>query len=132
MHISSDHLSKKILIVDDSRVSRMIIRAHVKQSHPEWTIVEADSGDRAVEMADLEMPDYCTMDINMPGMLGTDAAEIIQRKYPAMRIAIFSGNIQQASRVRSTLLGSTFIAKPVTAKSIDKAFKFFLYGLTDV
>lgn len=109
----------------------MIIRAHVKHSHPEWTIVEADSGDRAVEIADLEMPDYCTMDINMPGMLGTDAAEIIQRKYPAMRIAIFSGNIQQASRVRSTLLGSTFIAKPVTQKSIDKAFNFFLYGLTD-
>ena len=120
--------AKKILIVDDSKVSRMVIKAHVKQMHPDWDVLEADSGDKALIVADQEAPDYCTMDITMPGILGTDAAEQILKKHPSMRIVIFSANIQQTHQERAQSIQTLFVAKPVTGKSIEKAFNYFLSG----
>ncbi|MFZ6673813.1 response regulator transcription factor [Undibacterium sp. Xuan67W] len=124
--MSQAHPTKKLMIVDDSKVSRMVIRAHIKAQHEDWEIIEAISGDDAILLADKENPDFCTMDINMPGMLGTDAAELILTKHPAIRIVIFSANIQETFKNRASNLGATFVAKPVTEKSIAQALTHFL------
>lgn len=119
---------KKLLIVDDSRVSRMIIRAHMLAQHPGWTITEAASGTDAIALVEQDVPDYCTMDINMPGISGTDAAEAILAKYPAVRMVLFSANIQESSHIRANALGIIFVAKPVTEKSIAQALAHFTGG----
>ncbi|MFZ6646802.1 response regulator transcription factor [Undibacterium sp. TJN25] len=123
--MASENSIKKLLIVDDSKVSRMVIRAHIKAVHPEWEILEATNGNDAIVAADNQRPDYCTMDINMPGILGTDAAEQILQKHPAMRIVIFSANIQESFQMRSNAVGAVFVAKPVTEKSIAHALDHF-------
>lgn len=117
--------TKILLIVDDSRVSRMMIRTLVLAQQPQWIIIEAASGDEALEIVDRDTPNYCTMDINMPGLIGTDAAEQILVKHPGIRIAIFSANIQEAQQVRAAALGAHFIAKPVTEKTVAQALDFF-------
>lgn len=117
---------KKILIVDDSKVSRMVIRAHIKAVHPDWEFLEAGTGEDAIKVVNEQQPDYCTMDINMPGMLGTDAAEQILQSHPAIRIVIFSANVQDTMQSRATSLGSIFVAKPVTEKSIGIALNYFM------
>ena len=117
--------AKILLIVDDSRVSRMMIRTLVLAQQPQWIIIEAASGNEALEIVDRDTPNYCTMDINMPGLIGTDAAEQILAKYPGIRIAIFSANIQEAQQVRAAALGVHFIAKPVTKKTVAQALDFF-------
>jgi len=117
--------SPRLLIVDDSRVSRMMIRAFVLDKQPDWHITEAISGDAAIAMVDQQSFDYCTMDINMPGTLGIAASEQILEKFPAMRIVIFSANIQECLRSRAAELGAHFVAKPVTEKSVGQAITFF-------
>jgi len=114
-----------LLIVDDSRVSRMIIRAHILDKFPQWSITEAASGDSALDLAKTNSFDFCTMDINMPGMLGTDAAEQLLTLYPHMRVAIFSANVQDSFRSRAADLGAQFVAKPVTEKSVQQALTYF-------
>ncbi len=116
---------KKLLIVDDSKVSRMVIRAHVKAVQPDWEFMEAATGEEALKIVDEAKPDFCTMDINMPGMLGTDAAEQILEKHPHMRIAIFSANVQDTMQTRANSIGSIFVAKPVTEKSIAIVLNYF-------
>lgn len=116
---------KKLLIVDDSKVSRMLIRSHILAKHPDWVISEAACGEDAVALVDNDHQDYCTMDINMPGMLGTDAAEQILSKYPLIQIVIFSANIQETHRERARSLGTLLVAKPVTEKSIALALAYF-------
>ena len=123
--MSTSTSPKKILIVDDSKVSRMVIKAHILAVHADWIVQEAASGNEAIAMVDNEQPDYCTMDINMPGMLGTDAAEIILARHPGVRIAIFSANIQETVQSRAQQLGALFVAKPVTDKSIAQAIGHF-------
>ena len=103
----------------------MIIRAHVLAKYPAWLISEAVNGAEAIALVDQDLPDYCTMDINMPGISGTDAAEIILAKYPALRMVLFSANIQEANQVRATALGIIFVAKPVTEKSIAQTLSHF-------
>ena len=105
----------------------MIIRAHVLEQRPNWIISEAASGTDAIAIApiDQDVPDYCTMDINMPGITGPDAAEIILAKYPTMRMVLFSANIQEASHARAILMGIIFVSKPVTEKSIAQTLAYF-------
>ncbi|KJV06904.1 response regulator receiver protein [Methylocucumis oryzae] len=117
--------NKKLLIVDDSKVSRMLIRAQVAAQRPEWAITEANSGEQALDIIDENLPDYCMMDINMSGILGTDAAEIILSKYPTVRIVILSANIQETYQNRASGLGISFVAKPVSEKSISQAISYF-------
>ena len=120
-----DSSIKKLLIVDDSKVSRMLIRSHILARRPEWIISEAACGEEAIALIDNDLPDYCTMDINMPGISGTDAAERMLSKYPSIKIVIFSANIQETHQERARLLGTILVAKPVTEKSITLALNCF-------
>ncbi len=117
---------KKLLIVDDSKVSRMVIRAHIKAVQPDWEIFEAGCGEDAIKMTQEQHLDFCTMDINMPGILGTDAAEQMLQLHPHMRIAIFSANVQDTMQTRANSIGSIFVAKPVTDKSISVVVNYFM------
>jgi len=114
-----------LLLVDDSRVSRMMIRTLLQAKRPGWTVVEAASGDEALALAAAQSFRFCTMDINMPGMLGTEAAEQLLHDFPSMRLALFSANIQESQRTRAAELGAKFVAKPVSEKSITEALEFF-------
>ena len=40
-------MSLRLLIVDDSRMSRLILQGLVQQAHPDWTSVHASSGEEA-------------------------------------------------------------------------------------
>lgn len=124
--MASDQTAKVLLITDDSRVSRMMIRKFVQEQQPDWVIVEADSGPAALENIAHATPHFCTMDVNMPGMLGTEAVQLIREQYPAIKIAIFSANIQESMQNKAAELGVKFVAKPVTEKSVAQALAFFL------
>jgi len=124
--MTSDSSVKTLLITDDSRVSRMMIRSFVKALQPNWVIVEAESGPAALENIAHDAPHFCTMDINMPGMPGTEAVQLIREKYPNIKIAIFSANIQESMQLRAAELGAKFVAKPVTEKTVAQAIAFFL------
>ncbi|TAN49537.1 MAG: response regulator [Methylococcaceae bacterium] len=116
---------RTLLITDDSRVARLMIRAFVLAKHHDWVIIEADSGNAALESVEKDHPHYCTMDINMPGINGTEAARQILEKYPAIKMVLFSANIQESNKSRAAQLGAKFVAKPVTENSVAQALAFF-------
>jgi two-component system, chemotaxis family, chemotaxis protein CheY len=118
-------MGKRLLVVDDSRVSRIIIKNKVVALCPEWLVYEAASGDEAVEMAAQVEPDYVTMDVNMPGINGYEAAEQLQKLLPKAKITMLTANIQESSRERAAQLGVRFLQKPVTEAVIEQAVQFF-------
>jgi len=103
----------------------MLIRAHTLARHPKWVISEAACGEEAIALIHNDLPDYCTMDINMPGISGTDATEQILSQYPSIKIVIFTANIQETHQNRARSLGSLLVAKPVTEKSMGLALDYF-------
>jgi two-component system chemotaxis response regulator CheY len=103
----------------------MPVRRSTGAKRPAWTVVEAASGEEALTLVAQQCPDFCTMDINMPGLLGTDAAEQIKRDHPAIRLALFSANIQESQKTRASQIGVKFVAKPVSEKSVLEALAYF-------
>jgi CheY-like chemotaxis protein len=116
----------RLLIVDDSRVSRMMIRARVQALQPDWVLDEAASGDEALLVAARSTPDYVTMDVNMPGLNGFETAERLQQQAPKARIVILTANVQESSRTRAASIGLEFVPKPIT----DLCLKQVLMHLT--
>lgn len=109
-----------VLVVDDSRVSRMMSRQFILNKHPDWTIIEAGTGEEALEKMNSVLPALVLMDVNMPGMGGIAAAEQLRAQYPALKIALQTANIQDATRNKATAIGASFIEKPINEARIHK------------
>ena len=114
-----------LLIVDDSRMSRMLIKAIISDIRPDWRIVEASTGDEAIELVEKNSPDFVSMDVNMPGVSGLEAAGRIRIRHPEIRIVLCTANIQESTREAAAKVGLHFVAKPITAQSIASAVTFF-------
>ena len=120
-----DKKSPTLLIVDDSRMSRMLIKAIITDSRPEWRILEAVTGDEAIKLVDEHQPEFVSMDVNMPGISGLEAAGRIRLHHPDVRIALCTANIQESTRDAAAKVGLCFVAKPITQQSIASAIEYF-------
>ncbi len=114
-----------LLIVDDSRMSRMLIRAFITQLRPQWQLLEAASGDEALKVVAEHVPQYVSMDMNMPGISGLEAAGRIRIRHPEIRIALCTANIQETVQQGAAIVGLHFIKKPITEESIGKMVACF-------
>lgn len=104
---------KTVLLVDDSRVARMMTAAMIERVRPGWRIVEAASGEAALIAAQGLPPDFVLLDVNMPGMGGLAAAERLRAEIPAARISLLTANIQDPVRRRAEEIGVGFLVKPL-------------------
>ncbi len=119
----------KLLIVDDSNVSRMMIKGRIANLQPQWQVIEAASGDAALTVVADEAPDFITMDVNMPGMNGFDAVRQIRLTNQTVKIVILTANIQESSRTKSEQLNVKFVQKPATLAAVQLAVDYFLTPL---
>lgn len=108
-------MSKVALIVDDSRVSRMMLSSLILAEDPNWQIFEASDGAEALRMAEQCQPSLITMDINMPVMDGFEAVSLLRPQLPASTLVLITANVQVSSRARAEELGVHFLAKPISA-----------------
>lgn len=113
-------MSLRLLIVDDSRMSRLILQGLVLQAHPDWTIVHASSGEEALQLVRESPVDLVSMDFNMHGMTGLEAALALRQLQPQLPIAILTANVQTAMQERIEEAGMVFIAKPITARAAQQ------------
>lgn len=115
---------KTVLLVDDSRVARMMTRSVVEKACPGWTIVEAASGEEALEAAAAAAPDFVLMDVNMPGMGGLATAREFRARFPSAALTLLTANIQDSIHEQARALGIGYISKPLK----DELLIAFLTG----
>ena len=114
----------KILIVDDSKLARMVMASALRRIRPEFELVEATNATEALNAVSNARVDLALIDFNMPGMDGLELVARVRRTKPEMPIAIVSANIQDEIIGRARELNAAFIAKPLT----DEALGAFLSG----
>ncbi|ARJ64997.1 chemotaxis protein [Magnetospirillum sp. ME-1] len=105
--------SRSVLLVDDSRVARMMTRSVVEKFCPGWTILEAETGEAALDAAAAAAPDFVLMDVNMPGMGGLETARLFRERFPAAALSLLTANIQDSVREEAARLGVGYITKPL-------------------
>ena len=115
----------RLLIVDDSKMSRMMISRIVAEMRPDWAVTEAASGGEALSAMESAPPTYVSLDVNMPGMSGLEAAGRIRMHYPEVRVVLCTANIQDAVRQSAEQAGVKFVAKPITPESVARMVALF-------
>lgn len=117
-------MTYKVLIVDDSKLARMVMASALRRNHPDWTLVETTNADDALGAVTGKTVDIALVDFNMPGIDGLELVARIRKLHPTMPIAIVSANLQDEIIRRARELEAGFIAKPLT----DEAVEAFLSG----
>lgn len=107
----------KILITDDSRTSRKILRTLLTESG--YEVVEAENGQMGVEKYKEEKPDLVTMDITMPVMDGIEALKEIRACDSAAKVVMVTAAGQENKIVEAVKHGAAeFITKPFEKEKI--------------
>jgi two-component system chemotaxis response regulator CheY len=112
---------KKILLVDDSPISRRIIKSCIPKDR-DYEIFEAGDGLAGLEAYKQHTPDVTFMDLTMPIMDGNQATEeIIKFDRDAMIIAC-TADIQIKSLTNILGLGAFMVVKkPPSKETIEDA-----------
>jgi CheY-like chemotaxis protein len=117
-------MNYKVLVVDDSRLARMVMASAFRRLRPDWELVEAIGADDALGAIESDPVDIALIDFNMPGLDGLELVARIRERAPEMPIAVVSANLQDEIVARTRELKAAFIPKPLT----DEALGAFLSG----
>ncbi len=107
----------KILIVDDSLASRMLISGFFKENDS-YEIIEAENGEDAVTIYQKEKPDITFLDLTMPVMNGYNALKNIRELDPRAVVVILTADIQKKSVERIMDLGAYTVLKKLPKKEV--------------
>ena len=118
--ISEEELEKKILIVDDDRVTLTILE---KIFLPKgYWVAKATNGKEALYIADDFLPDVIILDIMMPVMDGTTTLEYLQKNPRTKNIPVLflTSLISKAEESGKLDLKRCFLAKPIDSDQLLK------------
>ena len=107
-----------ILLVDDSRTSRKILR-NILESAGHTIVDEATDGEQAIEKYIASKPDVITLDITMPVMDGIEALKQIKQVDSNAKVIMVSASSQKDKLIEAVKYGAEdFIAKPFEPSQI--------------
>lgn len=108
-----------ILIVDDSLMSRKILREIFSADGRHHVIGEAMDGEQGYEQFLKLRPDIVTMDITMPKMDGIQALHKIVQHNPHANVVMISA-IEQSSKILQALNcgARNYVTKPFEAHKV--------------
>ncbi len=88
-----------------------------------WEIHTAPTADLALSILQKIPIDLAVLDIGMPMLDGLQLMGIISRRYPAIKIAVMTGNANESKRADSLASGAElFIEKPISPDGIKVVF----------
>ncbi|MFV0379051.1 MAG: LytR/AlgR family response regulator transcription factor [Mangrovibacterium sp.] len=119
------NIKLKVLIVDDEKDARDILRYYLNDIPAVAEIEEASNVEEAVFKYLENKPDIVFLDIMMPGRTGADMIEILKRREPDCQIIIVSNHRDNAIMAIQNNVYD-FILKPIDfsilAEKLDKYY----------
>jgi CheY-like chemotaxis protein len=103
-----------VLIVDDSKLARIVAGKTLAALQPEWERIEAGNAEDALEILRGRKIDVAMIDFNMPDKDGLELAAELRAIHPTMPVAVITANIQDEVIARAREVNATFVSKPLT------------------
>jgi putative two-component system response regulator len=117
-------VSLRILVVDDEASTRLLIRSFLQKMGV--GVLEAESGNSAVELLKQERPDAVILDLNMPDGSGWETARRLKND-PVTKdlplIAITGLTVELALLDQKEPVWDDFIEKPFSLVMLKKVLK---------
>jgi twitching motility two-component system response regulator PilH len=112
----------RVMVVDDSPTDKAYLKQMLERAG--FEVLEAASGQDAIDMARSEAPDCVVMDVVMPGMNGFQATRTLSKDplTASIPVLVVSSKNQETDRLWALRQGAKeYITKPVKEKDlIDK------------
>jgi len=96
-----------ILIVEDHDAVRQSLREWLEAVFPQCRVMEAASGEEAVEVAQATSPRVVVMDIVLPQMDGIEATRRIKASVPAAEVVMLTIHEAEAYRADAAAAGAS-------------------------
>jgi DNA-binding NarL/FixJ family response regulator len=101
-----------VLLVDDQAMARRALRVRFALEPDLDVVEEADDGGEAFRLAAMLAPDVVLMDIEMPGIDGIRATEMLRSGGLSSAVVILSIDDSAATRQRAAVAGAAaFVGK---------------------
>lgn len=112
----------KILIVDDSKTMRMIVKRTLRQAgFGDHTVEEAGNGKEALELIKASKPDLVLCDWNMPEMNGLELLQSLSSESISLKFGFVTSEGTPEMRKTAEENGALFlISKPFTADTFQE------------
>jgi PAS domain S-box-containing protein len=110
---------RAVLVVDDNATNRTLVRDLL--APPGFEVLEAEGGQRALEIAATEKPALVLMDVLMPDMDGYEATRRLRQTPRPERLVIIasSASVSEAERRQCAEAGcDDFLGKPLRAEDL--------------
>jgi len=120
--MEKEGVGKKILVVDDIKDSRRLVGKVL--GHHGYEVIEAGTGEDAINMAQTELPDLILMDVRLPG--GIDGLEATRRikalpQLAHIPILAMTASVRPEDEHRAQGAGcSGFVRKPIDINELPK------------
>jgi len=119
----------KILLVEDFDDTRLMMKMWLEKRG--YRVIEAETGEKAITLAQREAPDLIIMDVMMPGMNGLDATQRI-RQYQALRrtpiVAVSAYGAEEYRRLAIQAGCNEYVSTPFEPTALAELIKSLLAG----
>jgi len=120
-------VSRRILVVDDQEDNRRILRDLLTNSG--FEVIQAETGEQAVALAEAQVPDLILMDIQLPDIDGYEATRRIKAK-PALRatpLIVVTSYALSGDEAKALAAGAdAYVSKPFSPRAVLAKIREFL------
>jgi CheY-like chemotaxis protein len=106
-HVSAEATPRRILLVDDDEDVRRLLQATFAIN--DFELLEAEDGERALELVDERSPELLVLDWQLPGRSGREVLEELKRRTPTPRVLVLTADPGAAEEAAEA---DAFLTKP--------------------
>jgi len=112
------------MLVDDHTMVRRGLATFLKVFDDLELVGEAASGEAAIELCGLVLPDVILMDLMMPDMDGATATRLIRQRYPSVQVVALT-SFKEEQMVQQALQAGAiaYLLKDVSADDLARAIR---------
>ncbi|QQP88945.1 response regulator [Skermanella sp. TT6] len=111
----------KVLLADDSRAMRALIKGNLVWPGTNFQITEADNGTDALAAYRAQRHDLVLLDIHMPGLDGLQTLHAIRSYDPCALVFMISSDTSAAASGTAQDYGALgFVTKPISGASLNR------------
>lgn len=109
---------KTILVVEDELSIRSFVCLNLRRK--QYEVLEADSGEKALELLKINQIDIVLLDIMLPGMDGFQVCEEIRNLSPLMGVIMLTARSQDEDKVKGLIQGADdYLTKPFRMAELE-------------
>lgn len=112
-----ESLGASILVVEDDETLAVGLRNALE--HERYQVTWCDSGEKAMESIEDDVPDCLLLDIMLPGMDGISVLRKVKQDHPELPIILLTAKSAEVDRVLGLELGADdYVTKPFSLREL--------------